>query len=141
MGSAKAAAVLRPNARICLFWNVGHPPRELKEGLDDVYAGLAPGLGRCSALLGNPHHRFEITADALRSSGAFSDVAVKVFTQAREYTTKQWLDQLATHSDHRSLPPDQRHLLLESVGDVIDDEGGRFVMNYESVWVRGTRTS
>jgi hypothetical protein len=97
MGSAKAAAVLRPNARICLFWNVGHPPKELKERLDEVYAGLAPGLGRCSALLGNPHDRFETTADALRSSRAFSDVAVKVFTQAPGSTPRS--------SGWTSLPP------------------------------------
>jgi SAM-dependent methyltransferase len=141
VGSAKAAAVLRPNARIGLFWNVGHPLRELKKRLDEVYARLAPGLGRSSALLRNADDRFEATADALRSTRAFSDVAVKVFTQDREYTTKQWLDQLPTHSDHRSLPPDQRHLLLEAVGDVIDEEGGRFVMKYESVLVSGMRTS
>jgi hypothetical protein len=65
----------------------------------------------------------------------------KVFTQDREYTTKQRLDELPTYSDHRSLPPDQRHLLLEAVGDVIDEEGGRFVMKYESVLVSGMRTS
>jgi SAM-dependent methyltransferase len=140
-GSAKAAAVLRPSARIGLFWNVGHPPRELKERLDEVYSRLAPGFGKSSALLGNASDRFEATADALRSTGAFANIAVKVFTQSRKYTTKQWLDQLPSLSDHRSLPPDQRRLLLEAVGDVIDDEGGRFVMSYESVLVSGTRTS
>jgi SAM-dependent methyltransferase len=140
VGSAKAAAVLSPNARIGLFWNVGHPARELKERLDEVYARLAPGAGR-STLLGNRDDRFETTADALRSNRAFSDVVVRDFAQAREYTTKQWLDQLPSHSDHRTLPPHQRHLLLEAVRDVIDDEGGRFVMRYDSVLVSGTRAS
>lgn len=141
VGSAKAAVVLRPSARIGLFWNVGHPPRQLKGRLDEVYARLAPGLDKCSALLGNAGDRFETTAGALRSTGAFANVAVKSFTHAVRYTTNQWLDQLPSHSDHRSLPPDQRRLVLEAVGEAIDDEGGRFVMAYECVLVSGTRTS
>jgi SAM-dependent methyltransferase len=140
VGSAKAAAVLDPNGRIALFWNVGHLATELKERLDEVYARLAPGVAS-STLLSNRDDRFEITAHALRSTRAFSDIVVKDFAQTTGYTTKQWLDQLPSHSDHRLLPPEQRHLLLEAVGEVIDDEGGRFVMNYDTVLVSGTRTS
>jgi SAM-dependent methyltransferase len=140
-GSAKAATVLRPGARIGLFWNVGHPPTTLKRRLDEVYARLAPGFGKSSALLGNADDRFETTADALRSTGAFANIAVRVFPQTREYTTAQWLDQLPSHSEHRSLPPQQRRLLLDAVGEVVDEEGGRFVMSYQCVLVSGTRTS
>lgn len=141
VGSAKAATVLRPGARIGLFWNVGHPPRELKTQLEKVYARLAPGFGRHSVLLGNADDRFDVTANSLRATGAFVNVEMKKYTQAKEYTTEQWLDQLPTHSEHRLLPPDRRRLLLGSVAELIDDAGGRFVMNYETVLVNGTRTS
>ena len=133
--------MLRPGGRIGLFWNVGHPAGKLKGRLDEIYARLAPGFGKGSALLGGANHRFETTADALRSIGAFANVAVEVFTQARVYTTRQWLDHLPSHSDHLMLPPDQRHLLFETVGEAIDQVGGRFVRSYESVLVSGTRTS
>lgn len=140
VGSAKAATVLRPTARIGLFWNVGYPPSNLKEQFEEVYARLAPGFGSHSVLLGNAGDRFEVTANALRSTGAFLNVAVKKYTQAKEYTTEQWLDQLHTHSDHRLLPSNRRLLLLDGVAKLIDNAGGRFVMSYETVLVSGTRT-
>ncbi len=140
-GAAKAAAVLHPGGRIGLFWNVAHHPPELKKRLDEVYAHLAPGLEKYSVLLGNTDNRFDASTEALRSTGVFTNVEVKTFAHAREYTTEQWLDQLPTHSDHQALPPDRRQLLLNAVADVINEAGGRFKMSYDTVLVSVTRNS
>jgi hypothetical protein len=40
------------------------------------------------------------------------------------YTRDEWLDQLPTHSDHRTLREDELSRLLDHVGAVIDANGG-----------------
>ena len=139
LGSAKAATALKPDARIALFWNVGHLPLKLKGAFEEVYARISPGFGKDSILLGNAGERFETSARALQSTGAFQDVELKFFTESREYTTQQWVDQFHTHSEYRSLSLKQRLLLLEAIASIIDDEGGQFIMNYETVLVSGKR--
>ena len=46
------------------------------------------------------------------------------------YTRGEWLDQLPTHSDHRTLPPDVLAPLLHHVGDVIDANGGTLTIGH-----------
>ena len=41
--------------------------------------------------------------------------------------------------DHTALDPAVRDLLFEAIGAVIDDAGGSFVMNFETVLVTAIR--
>ena len=54
-------------------------------------------------------------------------------------TRDEWLDQLLSRSDHTALEPEVLDRLLEGIGAAIDDHGGSFVMNFETVLITATR--
>ena len=63
----------------------------------------------------------------------------KWFPWTRAYQRDEWLDQLLSRSDHAALEPAVRDRLFEAIGAVIDDHGGSFVMNFETVLITATR--
>ena len=44
-----------------------------------------------------------------------------------------------SRSDHTALEPAVRDSLFEGIGAAIDDHGGSFVMNFETVLITATR--
>jgi SAM-dependent methyltransferase len=135
-GAVKAADVLRPGGRLAVFWNVGRPDPPASEIFDDVYARLEPELDAYSILLGHgSSDRFAVGADGIRGTGRFSAPSTRGYRWSRSYTREQWLDQLPTHSDHRSLPPQRLDRLMTALGVAIDAQGGSFVMEYDTVVV------
>jgi SAM-dependent methyltransferase len=143
-GALRAGQALKAGGRVGVFWNRGQPPDDLRAALAAAYTRVAPSLGRGyavpSAAGADPDDDCQLAADAFREAGGFVDVAVRRFGQAVEYTTAQWLDLLPTHSDHRTLPPDQLAAVLAAVGEVIDRAGGRFEMCYQT-WLAEARKS
>ena len=63
----------------------------------------------------------------------------KWFPWTRTYQRDEWLDQLVSRSDHTALEPAVRDRLFEAIGAAIDDHGGSFVMNFETVLITATR--
>jgi hypothetical protein len=63
----------------------------------------------------------------------------KWFPWTRAYQRDQWLDELHSRSDHAALEPAVRDRLFEAIGAAIDDYGGSFVMNFETVLITATR--
>ncbi len=57
----------------------------------------------------------------------------------RGYQRDQWLDLLLSYSDHAALEPSLRDRLFEAIGTAIDNYGGSFVMNFETVLITATR--
>ncbi len=55
------------------------------------------------------------------------------------YQQDEWLDPLVSRSDHAALEPAVRDRLFEAIGAAIDDQGGSFVMNFETVLITSTR--
>ena len=108
-----------------------------------VYRQVAPELGRGyvlpSAALDRPDEDCQTAADAFCSNGRFADVAIAAFDHRVDYTTAQWLDQLPTHSDHRTLAGNQLAAVLAAVGAEIDRGGGHFEMRY-TTWLVEART-
>jgi SAM-dependent methyltransferase len=139
-GAAKAAEVLRPGGRSCLFWNRGEPPESVRAELDEVYARLAPGAESYSVLLGySSTDGYEAVRHAIRDCPDLAGPDDRTFRWSRSYTREQWLDQLPTHSDHATMEPDRLAQVLDAVGAVIDGVGGSFEMGYSTLLVSATR--
>ncbi len=140
-GLVKAATALRPGGRIALFWNLSRLPEPLSAALDAVYARFAPELAGRSTALGHYSDRGGGTVASLRGSGDFAALEERSFAWSRSYTTAEWLAQLPTHSDHRTMPEAERAALLDAVGAAIDAQGGAFEMTYDVVLVTAVRRS
>jgi SAM-dependent methyltransferase len=142
-GAAQASLVLRSGGLIGVFWNRGRAPDGLQAAFDAVYQRLAPEFGPGYALpspaVAAPDADCQQAADALAASGAFLDVAISRFDQNVEYTTAQWIDQLPTHSDHRTLPAGVLADVLAAIGAAVDAAGGRFEMRYQTWLAEGRR--
>ena len=79
------------------------------------------------------------TSASRRLAESFEPGERRSYGWLRTYTRDEWLDQLATHSDHRTLPPKELKALLDAVGQVIDRRGGSIVMSYRTLLVTGVR--
>ncbi|MGH9044441.1 MAG: class I SAM-dependent methyltransferase [Acidimicrobiales bacterium] len=145
-GTRKAAAVLRPAGRLCVFWNVAEMPADLDSQLSEVYRRLAPRVDDYSVLLGRSPDQSEYAkgrfADQIEGIARCAELgapAAERFLDTRTYSSEQWLDQLGTHSDHAVMEAPTRDLLLEAIRQVIDGLGGSFEMTYHAWLVSATR--
>jgi SAM-dependent methyltransferase len=134
-GPAKAASVLRPGGHLGLFWNLGEPPPEIHERLVAIYRRLEPGMETDSTSNG----RGERMAATIAESGEFDALRSVTFHWTTHYDTTAWIDFLATHSDHHTLPPARRERLLAAVAAELDALGGAFEMPYETILVSAER--
>jgi SAM-dependent methyltransferase len=146
IGPAKVAAVLRPGGRFAAFWNqYSHEPR-VQEALGAVYKRVAPGLWRGSVALGTISED-ELArgqaADcaALTARGFFDPPERRSYSWTRTYDRKQWLDELPTHSGHRTLDPQELNAVLDGVGEAIDRLGGQIVVRLCASMITAVRRS
>lgn len=140
-GADKAAEVLRPAGRLCLFWNIGQPDEETTHKLDQIYARLAPGAESYSVLTGYAtDDGYQAVRQAIREHPDLDGPHEKRFRWSRRYSTDEWVDQLPTHSDHAAMPPDQLGRLLDAVAEAIDSSGGSFEMHYSTLLLTARRT-
>lgn len=140
VGAQRAADVLRPDGRLCLFWNIGRPPPEVADALDQVYDRLAPGADSYSVALGyavDKEYRDE--KEGIRACPDLTDPDEERFPWSRRYSTEEWLDQLPTHSDHATMDPDRLALVLAAVAEVVDGFGGSFEMGYSTLLISARR--
>jgi SAM-dependent methyltransferase len=145
VATAKAAAVLQPGGRLCLIWNAGFPSDDLADALDEVYRTVLPS-GVHTVFSGYAANR---STDArsgldreLAAIAAAPDLGAPTerwFPWTKTYERDQWLEQLLSRSDHTALDPPVRDLLFEAIGAAIDDVGGSFVMNFETVLITAIR--
>jgi len=144
VSAGKAASVLRPGGRLCLFWNVGHYPDDLADALQAAYQRVLPPGSPDRAddpadTADDPAANFSGVAEALRDCGGLTRPRTASFPWSRAYTRDQWLDELLTHSDHLALAPGVRDDLFAEIGAVIERFGGAFQMPYLAVLVSATR--
>jgi SAM-dependent methyltransferase len=145
VSAAKAASVLRPGGRLCVFWNVGHHPDGLAAALQTVYGRILPP-GSAALRIGyavnspsDPRAGFGEVAEALVACGELADPGITSFPWSRTYTRDMWLDELRSHSDHIALASEVRERLLDEVGATIDRFGGAFDMSFATVLVAAIR--
>lgn len=135
----KAGAILPRGGRLAIFWNSGELDSPTREAFDDVYRRFAPALAKESVPLGNPHPHEARDIAAIAAAGVFAPCEVRRYEWARQSSRDEWLDQLATHSDHALLEPDQLAGLLNAVGTAIERLGGSIAVRYETRLIRARR--
>jgi SAM-dependent methyltransferase len=145
VATAKAAAVLRPGGRLCLIWNAGFPSDDLADALDDVYGTVLPS-GVHTVFRGYAANRstdarsgLDRELAAIAAAPDFGAPTEQWYPWTKTYERDQWLEQLLSRSDHTALDPPVRRLLFEAIGAAIDDVGGSFVMNFETVLITAIR--
>lgn len=139
-GADKAADVLRPGGRLAVFWNFATLPQDVKARVDEVYGEFEHlGLDRCAALRGDRGEREQATRELFCAHPAFTDLASHSFAWSRFYTSEEWVNQLATHSDHAILAAEDRQALLDAVRRAIDGVGGSFHADYSVLLISARR--
>jgi SAM-dependent methyltransferase len=137
----KAAALLRPGGRLCLWWNIGHHPDDLADALAAAYTEALPP-GSPIPTIGYGAYRsdrstldYAVVVDALAACDALTTPELQPFPWTRTYTSDEWVDELLSHSDHTALPPEQQEPLLDAVARTIDGFGGSFQMTFVATLV------
>jgi len=143
--TAKAASLLRPNGTLGLIWSGGAHPDDLADALEDVYSAVVPsgthrlfrgyGANRSSDVRGG----LDGVADAIEAAPEFGPVSEQWFPWSQRFRRDEWLELLRSYSEYAALEPNLRGRLLDAVGATIDDHGGAFVMNFETVLITATR--
>jgi SAM-dependent methyltransferase len=145
IATAKAASVLRPGGKLGLIWNAGYQPDDLADALDEVYAKVVPRGGHrlfrgyAADRLSDMKAGLGSEIDAVSAVSDFGAPSEKWFPWTRTYQRDEWLDQLVSRSDHAALEPAVRDRLFEAISAAIDDQGGSFLMNFETVLITATR--
>jgi hypothetical protein len=137
--------VLRPGGKLCLIWNAGCQPDDLADALEEVYArvvppgGHRPFRGYAASRSSDVKTGLGSEIDAISAVPDFGAPTEKWFPWTRAYQRDEWLDQLVSRSDHSALESAVRIRLFEAIGAAIDDHGGSFAMNFETVLITATR--
>ncbi len=144
VSTAKAASLLRPGGRLCLFWIAGCPPDDLPDALAELYARLfptvgSPGFGYAASRPSDRRSGLTDVFEAIAAAPEFGTATETWFPWVREYDRNQWLDVLLSRSDHGALDTAVRERLFEAIGAAIDDHGGSFAMSFETGLITATR--
>ena len=143
--TAKAASLLRPNGILGLIWSGGAHPDDLADALEEVYSMVVPpGTHRLFRGYGanrSTDVRSGLTGvfDAIAAAPEFGAATEQWFPWTQHYQRDEWLELLRSYSEYAALEPNLRHRLLDAIGTTIDDYGGSFVMNFETVLIAATR--
>jgi SAM-dependent methyltransferase len=143
--TAKAASLLRPNGTLGLIWTGGAHPDDLADALEEVYSTVVPP-GTHRLFRGYAAHRStDVRAgltgvfEAIAATAELGDATEQWFPWTQHYQRDEWLELLRTSSEYAALEPKPRHRLIDAIGTTIDDYGGSFVMNFETVLIAATR--
>jgi SAM-dependent methyltransferase len=143
LAPAKAATVLRDGGRLAPFWNHPDPPADLDEAaaMTEIYRREAPQLIPPSGIVGVLDYEAEVARHmaAIDASGRFRPCQLERYHWAETYTTKRWLDRLATNSEHRVLDPEARARLFEALGELRGERGGDVVIGYTTFCIVARR--
>ena len=124
----KSAEVLEPEGALAVLRN-SHVRKD--EGffrrVQDVYRACAPSMA--SGATASKRGVWQPVGEEL-----FDEPIVRRYPWSVEYSTEQYVDLLATYSDHISLPAAERDALFTSIADLIDREyRGAVLKHYEAV--------
>jgi SAM-dependent methyltransferase len=141
-GPIKAAGLVRPDGEVALFWNYGHVRDPLRSALSAIYDRLPEGPGKHSIVLGNPYGNEDwlgrIGAQ-FAATGLFAEAVVSRYPWSTSYRTEEWVEQILTHSDHRTMDTALREGLIAEVRATIASLGGHVDSDYTTYCIRARR--
>jgi SAM-dependent methyltransferase len=130
IGYTKAAAALKDDGFLALFWNLHPTPYTgFFEAVQSVYASAVPGWGDPRDRPSSEERIRSIGAE-IEASGLFKAPVLRRYTWSRVYTREEYLGLLDTYSDHRSLPLVEKESLYSGISRVINEYGGRVERPY-----------
>ncbi|MBV8529659.1 MAG: class I SAM-dependent methyltransferase [Candidatus Dormibacteraeota bacterium] len=119
----RAVALLRPGGHLAAFWNLGMLDERTMTVLDAVYTDVAPAMAQGSRAMSQAIDEQRQHIDSLRDAG-FAPIELRTYPGSTTYTAREWVELIATHSNHATLPVQQREALLRGVADAITQLGG-----------------
>ena len=123
-GPRKAHELLRPGGWLALFWNTDHLDGcAWHDELQPIYERITPSMTH-AALHPQADSAVRIRLHELVESGLFEEPIVRHVPWVAHYTTEAYVALLATHSNHRLLPDDQRAELHAAIAASLDARGG-----------------
>jgi SAM-dependent methyltransferase len=141
IGVAKAGRVLRPGGRFAAFWNsYAHAP-DVQAVFAEVYQRHAPEVAAGSVTAGTWAWCNDPYTAPLIASDLFEVVEQRWYPWRRVYSRDEWLDQLPTHSDHRTMAPETLEAVLAGVGAGIDHLGGKIAVDHSTRLITARRRS
>jgi SAM-dependent methyltransferase len=143
LGAERAASVLRPSGRLALFWNCSVHSDDVVAVFRDVYSRLAPEVLDQSIALGSAAPTVDPVTDrhvaGIRAVDAFAVPETRTYERSVVHTTDEWIDQVATHSDHRLLDASVRTALFDALTDALAPMGGAITVAYVTTLLTTTR--
>lgn len=121
----KAHHLLKPGGALALCW---HRPvqteasRHFVDAIQSVYKRFAPEL---TDEFENPPAPDRVTTEyeeLIPASGCFARLEIRKHYVAAHYSASQYVDLLATFSDHQTLDAAKRHRLLSAIEALIAEE-------------------
>lgn len=140
----KAAKVLREGGTLALMWHRTNWSGETLRGeLDELYRRVDPELrARNPGFpgLARPEDDGELI-DEITATGLFADVTELTFPRVDSFGGDEFVNLLATQSDHRMLAPERRQVLFDEVRRLIRRHGGRVEVPHATWLVLARRRS
>lgn len=66
----------------------------------------------------------------IEEAGLFGPVTERQYQWRSSYSVAEFLELLTTQSDHRMLPDERRHDLLQQIGEIVKARGGTIEVRY-----------
>ncbi len=143
VGSARAAAVLRPGGRLAVFGHVFEPPEHVAAALATALRSAVPDAPDPGLSGRRPLELYEKMyrgfGEAVEATGAFGAPERWRFDWERVYTRDEWLDLLPTTGNLTRLPAERLTPVLDAVAAAIDTGGGGFTMSYTTLCTTAAR--
>lgn len=139
IGPARVGQALRPSGRLAVFWNGSRHQPATAVALDRAYEEFAAELRQESVVLGTMRRPFADDIAALAATELFEPAETRLYPWEQVIERDEWIDQLRTHSDHSSLPPERLEPLLAAVAKEIDGLGGAITVLYQTSMITAVR--
>jgi SAM-dependent methyltransferase len=143
----KSAEALQPGGSLAVIGNApvvdrsphGDAGGALRAALDDAYSRYAPSLIELPVT--GWYAKDGPIAQLFSASGCFEPAVARRYRWSHRYDTSDYLGLMATHSDHRLLPTEQRERLHDAIGAALEGSGGGIEVRYEANLYVAKRTA
>jgi SAM-dependent methyltransferase len=120
----KVHAMLRPRAKVALFWNRPVPESNpIREAARRAYERYAPEHVASTLVLNGSSDGLTDDIAALERDGYFGELEPRWYPWSRSYDADEYVNELSTHSDVVLLEPEGRAALLGEIRAAVVEQG------------------